>query len=266
LTYARQVMEESADSARYQASELDIEAMRLRCSGPYLELETARAQYYLDRLEEWTQGRGALLDIGCGTGTTLVEAEARGWRVLGLEPGRTAAAVAQERLGTPDRPRVIEGYFPQDLPANQQSFDVISILDVLEHFVDPQAFLRRIRKRLAPSGRLFVQVPNWDSLLVQLEGTASSVICTGHWNYFTPKTLPEMLARAGYRALHVETVVSEIDRIAAFPDAAKTRMVARLRPKQPCFAWPDENGQQSAALLHRLGLSYKLIGIFAPED
>lgn len=265
MTYARQVMEEQADAARYQASELDLEAMRLRCSDPYLELETARTRYYLDRLEESAQGRGALLDIGCGTGTTLVEAQARGWRVLGLEPGRAACAVARQRLGATSQGRVIEGYFPSHLPVDQASFDAIAILDVLEHFVDPQAFLRLIRRHLAPGGRLFVQVPNWDSLLVQLEGRASSVICTGHWSYFTPKSLPALLTRAGFRALHLETVVSEMDRIAAFSDAEIAAVVARLRPAELPITWPDKHGPQSAALLHRLGLSYKLIGIFAAE-
>lgn len=265
LTYTRQVMEESADAARYQASELDIEAMRLRCSGPYLELEEARARYYLDLLEECSAGAGSLLDIGCGTGTTLVQAKARGWSVLGLEPGKAAAAVARERLGEADRHRVIEGYFPADLPADQQRFDAISILDVLEHFVDPLAFLHLVKRHLSPRGVLFVQVPNWDSLLVQLEGAASSVICTGHWTYFTPMTLPALLARAGFHALHVETVVSEIDRIASFPDVAKSAVVARLRPSEAGAAWPDDNGPLSATRLHRLGMSYKLIGIFAPE-
>lgn len=265
LTYARQVMEESADAARYQASELDIEAMRLRCSGPYLELENARARYYLDRLAAHGGAGGALLDIGCGTGTTLVEAQGRGWRVLGLEPGRAAAAVARERLGAAGHDRVIEGYFPDDLPAGERSFDAITILDVLEHFVDPIGFLRVIRRHLAPEGRLFVQVPNWDSLLVQLEGTASSVICTGHWSHFTPATLPAVLARAGYRCLHVETVVSEVDRIGAFPPEAQREVVARLRPDAGGIAWPDADGPAKAALLHELGLSYKLIGVFAAE-
>jgi 2-polyprenyl-3-methyl-5-hydroxy-6-metoxy-1,4-benzoquinol methylase len=265
LTYSKQVMDERADAARYQASDLDIESMRLRCSGPYLELESARAQYYLDCLEQWSPGIGTLLDIGCGTGTTLVEAKARGWKVLGLEPGNAPVQVARERLGEGSGHSVIQGYFPKDLPADRPLFDAISILDVLEHFVDPIGFLKLIRRHLLPSGRLFVQVPNWDSLLVQLEGTASSVICTGHWTYFNPTTLPDVLARAGFDTLHVETVVSEIDRIAAFSDEAKSAAVGKLRPTEGNIAWPDDNGPQSAALLHRLGLGYKLIGVFAPS-
>jgi SAM-dependent methyltransferase len=264
LTYTRQVMEESADAARYEASDLDIEAMRLRSSGPYLELETARARYYLDRLEAGAGARGALLDIGCGTGTTLVEAKARGWQVLGLEPGRAAVEVARARLGGVGAAEVLQGYFPAHLPADRQRFDAICILDVLEHFVDPIGFLGLVKRHLSPAGRLFVQVPNWDSLLVQLEGKASSVICTGHWSHFTPATLPAVLARAGFRMLHLETVVSEIDRIARFPAAERDATLARLRPGSAGLAWPDDCGPRSAALLHELGLGYKLIGVFAP--
>lgn len=262
FTYSRQVMDESADAERYQVSDLDIEAMRLRCSGPYLELESARARYYLDRIGEQCTQAGSLLEIGCGTGTMLVEARARGWDILGVEPGAAAVAVARDRVGEASRDLVIKGYFPQDLPKARQSFDAIAILDVLEHFADPIAFLRMISGHISPGGRLFVQVPNWESLLVQLEGTASSVICPGHWSYFTPASLPALLARAGYRTLHIETVVSEIDRIAAFSDDEKNAAIARLRPNQQTTNWPDENGALSAARLLELGLGYKLIGIF----
>jgi len=185
--------------------------------------------------------------------------------VLGLEPGRAAAEVARRRLGPGGEGEVRQGYFPADLPTAPQRFDAITLLDVLEHFVDPVGFLGLVRRHLAPQGRLFVQVPNWDSLLVRLEGCASSVICTGHWSYFTPATLPAVLARAGFRRLHLETVVSEIDRIACFPAAERDAALARLRPEAAGMAWPDEAGPRSAARLHELGLGYKLIGVFAPE-
>lgn len=257
LTYTRQVMDEAADSARYRASALDLEAMRLRCSGPYLQLESARARYYLDLLASAGGGTPAsLLEIGCGTGTLLAEAGARGWRCVGLEPGAAAAAVARERGSG----LVIEGYFPQDLPTQPARYDAIVMLDVLEHFAAPRTVLRWVRQRLTPgTGRLLVQVPNWDSPLVRMEGAASSVVVPGHWSYFTPATLPGLLAREGFRPLHDETVVSEADRIAAFPAAERDACIARLRPR---LALPG--GPATAAWLHAHGLGYKLIGVFAP--
>ncbi len=260
LTYSRQVMDEAADAARYRASDLDIEAMQLRCSGPYLELETARARYYLDRLGETMTRTGTMCEIGCGTGVFLAEAAIRGWDALGIEPGSAAAAVARGRAR-----QVVEGYFPQDLPDGRHSFDAVAMLDVLEHFANPHGFLRIVRDHLAPGGRLFVQVPNWDSLLVQLEGAGSSVVCPGHWSYFTPRSLPDLMARAGYRAVLVETVVSEVDRIAQFSAHARQAALARLRPNQASHGEMDHDAALSAAWLRKLGLAYKLIGIFEPE-
>ena len=251
LTYTRSVMDEAADAGRYRASALDEATIALRLSAPYLELETARARYYLSRLAAQGARQGSLLEIGSGFGTLLVEAEAAGWRALGLEPGHLGASATRRRGGA-----VVEGYFPTDLPDPSARFDAIAALDVLEHMASPIPFLEAIHARLAPGGLLFLQVPNWDSLLVRLEGAASSVVCPGHWSYFTPATLPALLARAGFRALETGTVQSEIDRQRRFPEAAVQAALAALRP--------GENGAVDPARLHALGLGYKLIGVFAP--
>ncbi len=251
LTYTRAVMEEAADAGRYRASALDEALIALRLSDPYLELETARARHYLALLAAHGVATGRLLEIGSGFGTLLVEAARQGWQALGLEPGRLGATASRRRGA-----EVVEGYFPQDLPYPAMRFDAIAALDVLEHMASPLPFLADIRERLAPGGRLFIQVPNWDSLLVQLEGAASNVVCPGHWSYFTPATLPALLACAGFRALEVATVQSEIDRQAAFPAEAVVAALGRLRP--------GESGVPDVARLHALGLGYKLVGVFAP--
>ncbi len=252
LTYTRQVLDEAADAARYAASGLDVEMLRLRGSGPYLELETLRDRYYMARLGAGGFGPGRLLEVGSGTGVLLLEAARAGWQALGMEPGRAAAQLAVER-GT----NTLCGWFPQDLPPGAEAFDAVAVLDVLEHFADPLGFLAQLKARLAPGGRLLVQVPNWDSLLVQLEGARSSVVAPGHWSYFTPASLAALLARAGFRTLSLETVVSELDRIAGFPPEQVAATLAALRPAAP--PWPLD-----ATALHGLGLGYKLLGVFQP--
>ena len=126
---------------------------------------------------------------------------------------------------------------------------------MLEHFAEPLRFLAELRAHLAPGGRLLVQVPNWDSLLVRLEGDHSSVVTPGHWSYFTPRTLPALLARSGFRALRVETVVSELDRIMTYSPARIADWLRRLRPAASV-------GTLGATRLHDLCLGYKLVGIF----
>ena len=250
LTYSRQVMDDAVDAARYLASDLDRESLRLRTSGPYLELEAARDRYYLHRLVQGGLTPARLLEVGCGTGTLLLEAEAAGWQALGIEPGLAAQQVARERGAT-----VVGGYFPQALPADATPVEAIALLDVLEHFADPRALLAQLRPALLPGGRLLVQVPNWDSLLIRLEGGAGSTICPGHWSYFTPRSLTSLLEREGFRTLSVETVLSEMDRILAYPPE---RVMTQLRALRPgTHSLPD------AAGLMDLGLGYKLMGVFA---
>jgi SAM-dependent methyltransferase len=251
LTYTRQVMDADADAARYARPEQDRAAMRLRTSDPYLELETARDRYYLARLMDRGFLPGRLLEVGCGTGTLLLEAQRLGWHTLGVEPSHAAVQVARERGAA-----VVQGWFPADLPADAHAFDAVAVLDVLEHFADPLDFLREMRACLSPCGRLLVQVPNWDSLLVQLEGASSSVVCPGHWTYFTPRTLSALLSRSGFRPLSIETVVSELDKIMTHAPERIADLLGRLRPMAPV-------GALSAARLHELGLGYKLFGVFA---
>ena len=250
LVYSRQVMDEAADATRYRESEIDDAAMALRCSEPYLELERARARYYLDRVAEVRPAATSLLEVGCGTGTLLIEARRRGWRCLGIEPGRAAAAKAREQ-GAP----VIDGWFPRDLPADAGRFDVVAALDVLEHFTAPRAHLRELRRHVAATGAILLQVPNWNSLLVQLEGAASSVVAPGHWTYFTPHTLRDMAQSEGLRPLLVETVISELDRIERFPPETIARQLQVLSPE--LAAKPVD-----ARSLHAAGLGYKIVALF----
>ena len=254
--YARNVMEEGSDFARYRLSDIDQATVKLRDSVPYLHLEVARARYYLTLISEVggtsaIRRPGSLLEIGCGSGTFLVEASRLGWDSLGVDPGLAAVGQARQRSA-----RVVLGYFPQDLPDPSIRVDLIAMLDVLEHVVEPRPFLREIKERLRPGSLLFVQVPNWDSLLVQVEGARSTIVAPGHWSYFTRDTLVRLMANEGFAALHVETVVSELDRVAGYPIDTIAAAYARLRPG---IALPQP---LTASDLYRLDLGYKLIGIF----
>ena len=251
FTYAREVMDPEADAARYTVSDLDQASLALRCSAPYRELETERACYYLATLSTDGFGPGRLLDIGAGTGAIVLAAARSGWAAQGVEPGARAAAAARG-LGA----AVLDGYFPAALePA--APFDAITLLDVLEHFETPEGLLGDVATHLAPGGRVFVQVPNWESLLVRLEGGASSTVCPGHWSYFTADTLTRLMAKSGFGVRLVETVVSERDRIARFPRAERESALQSLRPGSSL----DLEALDPEALFAD-GLGYKLIGLF----
>ncbi|HEY6455352.1 MAG TPA: class I SAM-dependent methyltransferase [Steroidobacteraceae bacterium] len=91
---------------------------------------------------------GRVLDVGCGSGGFLATLPASLTK-CGVEPSVAAACVATGRGVS------ILGQTPQDLPAHAQ-FDVITIIDVIEHVVDPAQMLDELLPHLAPGGCLIV--------------------------------------------------------------------------------------------------------------
>jgi len=149
-----------------------------------------------DRLIE-TSGR-RLLDIGSGPGFFLKTAKARGWRVLGVEPSRQAAAHARS-LGV----EVVEGFFNTETAEGLGQFDAIHLNNMLEHVPDPIAILAASRNLLVRGGLLCVGVPN-DFSPFQI--AASSAPGVGEWwlapphhlNYFDFETLSALVERMGF--------------------------------------------------------------------
>ena len=103
------------------------------------------------------------LDIGAGVGRTMQALSKLGWDTWGIEPSRTFAKVAVERMGIPaDRlivaPMETAGIEPE-------SFDFVTIGAVLEHLYSPPDAIERAMTWLKPSGILHVEVPSSRHLL-----------------------------------------------------------------------------------------------------
>jgi SAM-dependent methyltransferase len=98
--------------------------------------------------------KARILEIGCGTGHNL-EMLSRFGRVEATELDANARELASKRLG-----RAVQDSALPNLSAYPEGhFDLIALLDVLEHVPDDEAALRAIRERLKPGGALLVAVP-----------------------------------------------------------------------------------------------------------
>ncbi len=109
---------------------------------------------------------GKLLDVGCATGDFLAEVALRkGWHVTGIETSITAAKYAKEQIGLDVLISTLnEASFPDE------SFDVLTMWDVLEHVYDPCTVLDEVARLLRPGGIFVVNHPNLDSLDRRLFG------------------------------------------------------------------------------------------------
>jgi SAM-dependent methyltransferase len=99
--------------------------------------------------------RGArILEIGCGTGHNL-EMLARFGTVDAVEMDDAARAVATERLGRP----ALMATLPELEGVETGAYDLVALLDVLEHVEEDCASLASIARRLKPGGKILLTVP-----------------------------------------------------------------------------------------------------------
>lgn len=97
-----------------------------------------------------------LLDVGCGTGGFLIEAEKLGYKVTGVDFDDEQIKIAK-RFGLND---VYVGDVINFLNVNQGKYDVITGFEIIEHLDKPREFLRAIHGALKPDGYLCLSTPN----------------------------------------------------------------------------------------------------------
>jgi 2-polyprenyl-3-methyl-5-hydroxy-6-metoxy-1,4-benzoquinol methylase len=138
--------------------------------------------------------RPRLLDIGCALGSMLEEAKAAGWDSVGVETSEFAAKYAAENTGCPVYAGTLE-----KAAFRSESFDVVTLMDVIEHVPEPIALINEIFRVLRPGGVLFIVTPNFSSFFVWLYGSSAyGVWPEHHVVYFQPSTARNLLLKAGF--------------------------------------------------------------------
>ena len=130
-----------------------------------------------------------LLEIGCGSGHLLKTLKEAGAEVSGVEPDRRCQPV-MERCGIPVAICEFEDFNPP------HAYDCIVHYCVLEHAVDPVAFLRRQKSLLNAEGRIICAVPDCGAAL---EDGDISIFIHQHWSYFSASSLRQLAAAAGFQ-------------------------------------------------------------------
>ena len=100
--------------------------------------------------------QGKLLEIGCAGGFFLDEARKLGFEVLGVEPNASMANYGKTHLGVDIINSRIENIQKQEL---QKNFDVIVLMDVLEHIPQPYEAMEKISSILNCKGYVLIRGP-----------------------------------------------------------------------------------------------------------
>jgi SAM-dependent methyltransferase len=153
-----------------------------------------------------------ILDAGCGNGGNMVMLQQFG-AVTGVEPSAIAIDAARKRC--PDA-RAIHGPIPEGLPDGER-FDLIALLDVLEHIEHSGAALEALRRHLAPGGQFIVTVPAFPFLWSKHDDA------NHHFRRYTLGSLTRELTDAGFQVdFHTHYNIS------LFPPIAAARVLNKL--------------------------------------
>lgn len=144
-----------------------------------------------------------LLDVGMGTGLFVAHAKRLGYDCSGVDVAEDAVQYLSKTLNIKCIAGKLEAW------ACREKFDVISMLDVVEHFLNPLDVLFAARRMLSEKGILVIWTPNggeagdragtarmWTGFRVDLE----------HMQYLSPKTIVWLGNKLNMDVLHLEAI------------------------------------------------------------
>jgi SAM-dependent methyltransferase len=161
-------------------------------------------------------GKARILEVGAGTGSNL-ELLMRYGKVDAIEPDDQARALASARSGL----AVKGGLLPDGVELEDGAYNLIVLLDVLEHIPDDLGTLAALRPKLTGGGRLMVTVPASPWLWSAHDAAHH------HHRRYTASTLTRVFEQAGYRVRyrsHFNTVL--------FPLIAAARIAGKVTGRE----------------------------------
>ncbi len=153
-----------------------------------------KKEIILDAISLYTKLKpnSQILDIGCGSGLMLNALEKIGI-TNGMDMSSEAIAFSREIFSGP----VKQGSLPKNVPYPENSFELITALDVIEHIDDDTASLVTIKNLLSPSGKAIITVPAYMFLWSKFDEMNE------HKRRYTLRELEQKLKNAG---LQVENI------------------------------------------------------------
>ncbi len=151
-------------------------------------------EYSLADFENQCGSNRRMLDVGCSVGTTMINYQCREWSVSGIDLDENAISIAKS-VGLDVYLTTLEA-----ADYENESFDLITMMDVIEHVANYKPVLRKLYGLLKPGGVLKLKTPCAESIIHYQYGQQWLSNDT-HLLYFTRRSLLEGLSDAGFEII-----------------------------------------------------------------
>ncbi len=136
-----------------------------------------------------------VLEIGCAEGSLLRLLKEKKWEVTGIEPTVSYAEFGRKEYGI----NIINGFF-DNKTFPEQSFGLISMLNVMEHLPEPVSFLKSIHRILMDNSFIYIEVPN----VYKPKPDFKEFIGSQHITLFSPITLKKILQNTDFEIIKID--------------------------------------------------------------
>jgi 2-polyprenyl-3-methyl-5-hydroxy-6-metoxy-1,4-benzoquinol methylase len=192
----------------------------------------------LKRVRKGTENSGTrLLDIGAASGIFLHLARQEGYEINGIEPSEFLVKEAKKQYNIELFKGTVEDYKTKD------KFSIITLLDIIEHLVEPDTFMSKVDALIEENGILVLVTPDINSLAARLAGKRWWHFRVAHVNFFNLHSLNFLLQKHGYEIILKKKYVWNFSlfylstRIFPFLKKKKSlqKILKRLHLKLPLF-------------------------------
>ncbi|MFN8390796.1 MAG: class I SAM-dependent methyltransferase [Bdellovibrionota bacterium] len=139
-----------------------------------------------------------VLDVGCAGGAFVKAASDAGFTAIGVEPSKWMVEHGKKEYGLDLRAGLLE-----DQGFEPESFDIVTLWDVVEHLYNPTEVLNECKKVLKPGGYLIVNYPDYGSLARRTLGWKWPFFLSVHLFYFTPRTIRMLIEKLGFSVVKI---------------------------------------------------------------
>ncbi len=161
----------------------------------YFDEQEARRITFQKHLKKLPK-RGNLLDIGTNTGLFVKIAQDSGWDATGLEPNKWGVEYAKKNYGV----NLVNKPFEKGT-FKKESFDVVTMWDVIEHFTDPVFEIEKVFEIIKPNGVFAFSTINPESLLAKAMGSRWPWYMEMHKVFLNKKAAEFYLKKAGFKKI-----------------------------------------------------------------
>jgi methionine biosynthesis protein MetW len=162
----------------------------------------------IDAVVELTESGNKILDIGVGNGDLLLKASKKAFtKLYGIDVSNQNIKKTKNNIKANLSVQNID--IKTSFKSN--SFDVVTLVAVLEHVFNVNFVLKEVNRILKKGGKIIIEVPNLAFLPRRLEilfgraprtGYGASDYDIGHLHYFTQDSLKKLLEKHGFKVIY----------------------------------------------------------------